>query len=323
MSYTEEWAAAEARVESREKGVEPPPVAEETSVEEQGEPAEQKEEPPPAAAEAEAEEEEAEPEGKPKPSDWVAFRKHKKRLAAREAELEKKAAAKEAELAGKVDALAKQAAERLAPLDEARKAIESGDFDALAAALGKASGQEISTWNDLNKLVVQRFASPEYDQVLKLKREQENLRRELQEKQRREQMTATQAQQEQARANYMRELTEELGASEDDAVKAFAADQSFVRAVFSEQSAAYNQQAGTTITVDEAAKRAIAKARASYDELHKIFGDQAPNPEAPAATRRKPRTVPNRRAVEASPTKQFATEAELRKHFIQRLEAGT
>ncbi len=301
----------ESSPEDDENGIE----AEETSTEEKkADPDTEVEESKP---DEKSDEEEETPKEKPTHRDWIALRKARQQLAAREKAMEER-----------VNALAGKAAERLAPFQRIADALEAGDWDALAAEISSAKNLDFKSWNDLNGHIVKRFASPEHVEILRLRRAQEERDKRDAERETSAKNQAAEAQQAQRRSAYVTELTEELKGSSDETIAAAAEDKEFAHAVYQEQAKAWDNATGTTISAETAAKRALAKARKNYERLSALFGDRAPNPEKRSPGTKNPRvgstrTIPTRRAVQAAAGDETATVDQLIRTFGKKLRQST
>lgn len=267
--------------------------------------------------EAKPDEEEEEPQKKPSHRDWIALRKARQQLAAREKAMEER-----------VNALAGKAADRLAPFQRIADALESDDWDAFASEVAKAKNLEFKSWNELNGHIVKRFASPEHVEILRLRRAQEDRDKRDAERETSAQKQAQEAQQAQRRTEYIAELTEELKGSGDETIAAAAEDKEFAQAVYQEQAKAWDNATGTTISAETAAKRALAKARKNYERLGALFGDREPNPAKRSPGTKNPRvgstrTIPTRRAVQAAAGDETATLDQLIRTFGKQLRRGS
>lgn len=190
----------------------------------------------------------------------------------------------------------------------AKKALEDGDFDGFAQALG------YDDWRKLNSETLKRFQSPEYQRVQNLERQlKERTEREARERAEAQRASQQRAEQEQ-REQYIGSLEGELAATGDAALTELGKDPAFRRAVFDVQQREWD--GSETVSVEEAARQALQSARSAYDRLHKIFGGQAalqpegasaPAPRSgsasvqPGARRRASRSVTHAQAAEASP----------------------
>lgn len=274
-------------------------------------------------SEEESEEDLEKKPGKPKVSEWVSLRREKQKIRERREKADAEIAAREQQLTARIDELAAKAATRFEPLQEAAKALADGDWDTLAKALGKASKTQLESWNDLNTHVAKRYASPEYSEVRRLRAEQEEYRKSEEQRRQQQEQQATQARQAQERQRYVADLATQLKDSADPAIKAAMSFEGFAQDVYQEQARAWDAKAQRTISVDEAAQRALKRARGIYDRLHKVFGDQAPNPaKLPAGGQRKHRTVSQRKAVGASPTGEFKDDREAIEWGIREMQAA-
>lgn len=180
-----------------------------------------------------------------------------------------------------LDARAAKLAEREALVGELlpenlAAAFERGDYDKIAAKLGHKD------WASLTDAAIRAKTSPEHRAALKAAEEVADLRRQLEE-QRAVTERSAREQHEQARAaQFDRALSETLSASADPAIAGLTADPAFRQAVTSYMVDRYNQD-GTELPAEEAAAAIVARARASYEQLAKVFrgGGAAPVVNAP------------------------------------------
>lgn len=271
----------------------------------------------PAKAKVETEDDATEAEdgadGAVTPGERVKWRERKRK--------EREQLARErADFESRANEVIQQVRERGQVIETFARALESGDWDAAAKAVGRES------WNALNKEVIERHQNPAYKRVLELERRdrerEENARRQNEEREVRER----QAKQQQARDQYLSELGKTLTEHDDERVSALAQeDPDFVRYLFSLHVA----QARRAGEVDEqgALDDALAYVEKKYQTLHKIFGGQAASqPELPArdgqapakSARKRPTTVSRSKAVDAGPPREM-TDAEWRAHFSREL----
>lgn len=324
QSFDEVFAAAVEDAEKMEAAQGAPEESDDDGVQDEGSEGDQ-------AAEAEgqvdddsdeSEEELEKKPGKPKVSEWVSLRREKQKIRERREKADAEIAAREQQLTARIDELAAKAATRFEPLQEAAKALADGDWDTLAKALGRASKTQLESWNDLNTHVAKRYASPEYSEVRRLRAEQEEYRKSEEQRRKQQEQQAAQARQAQERQRYVADLATQLKDSADPAIKAMSFE-GFAQDVYQEQARAWDAKAQRTISVDEAAQRALKRARGIYDRLHRVFGDQAPNPaKLPAGGQRKHRTVSQRKAVGASPTGEFKDDREAIEWGIREMQAA-
>lgn len=191
--------------------------------------------------------------------------------------------------------------QRLAPLAEVAKAIEHGDFDAIASGLGKWLGNEdVKDWNTLNSEALKAIQSPVYKKMRDLERRQEQERRERDEQAQnaRQQYESQRAQAQ--RREWIDNITDELSGDDDPAVSALIdARPEVSQMVFSIQKSHYDETDGEVITPRKALERVVANVKQDLEfwttflEEHaeasrfvrKITGAKAPaakgNQEAP------------------------------------------
>lgn len=230
------------------------------------------------------------------------------------------------------EALKNAEAAALAKIDEARKsfdgdltrardlttAIESGDPNALAKALGRKD------WNELQEHFLSHQADPNYKRVLELEewkrsQEQERERAQAEAKQREEHQARAQAQHE-----YKVGLSTRMKGSKDPLIAAMAEDPLFVNAIFSIQSAHYDGSG--TIEPEQAAKLVqrgqtqslVDHMKLLYERLGKAFGAQAPA-EPPPPPQKLKKSPPPPGTPRPSKIEKRLNGAEWREHFSRRL----
>lgn len=218
----------------------------------------------------------------------------------------------------------------------AKRALDAGDFDGFAKALGAAD------WNEINSRVINQFADPNYRKLQELERRERE--REAQAQKQREEQTRLQAAQEEARARaeYQQQLAASMAESEDPFVAAMHDDPAFVAAVFNIQRDHWD--GAETISVEEAVRLKprnggsplIEQLRTLYSKLSKagVFNDGDASP--PAAERREtgtrdaqrpakkspPTTISQKDASEAASPRTFKSEADFMRYANEQLEAA-
>ena len=142
-------------------------------------------------------------------------------------------------------------------LEAFREAAQSGDWDGLAKALGKAG------WEELNKEVFASFQDPSYRRVRELERwkaEQENISLEIEKKRSTEAQAAAA---EREYANYLQHLSSEMSSSDNELTRELARDQEFLSAVFQHQWDERDPATGTTISVADAVDSVLNSMRSN------------------------------------------------------------
>lgn len=144
--------------------------------------------------------------------------------------------------------------QKLAPLMDAAKAVEVGDFDGIAQAIGKFLGNEdVKDWKALNSEALKAIQSPMYKRMRDLERQREDDRKTQAETQaqlaRVEQERTEKAQVEQWHLT----ITDELSDDEDPAVQALIkAKPDFAARVYAIQKAHYHKNDGDILPAREA-----------------------------------------------------------------------
>lgn len=232
---------------------------------------------------------------------------------------------------------------------QAQRAIEAGDYDAFAKALGRAD------WNALNTEVIARFADPNYKRMREL--ESWKTQQEEQAQRARAEAEARAKQDEESRVvtSYKADLSAQMAQSADPLIAAFADDPSFVQAIFDVQKNEYDGY--NTVTPEEAIRLRpneggsplLDHMRQLYSRLEKAFragqivhettqvvAPQAapPKPEPAAAQaaagsnrdasvpvrQSKPTTsIPQRKATEAAAPAKFKDDRSFMKYAEQRM----
>ena len=222
------------------------------------------------------------------PSDRISWENAKKRqeegLAAREAKV------KEAE-AGVSSSPRVQKAESIL------KAIEEGDPDGFASAVGKKN------FNEFQEEFIKRLADPNYSKLKELEQWKESQSKaEEDRKKKTEELQKTQEYKQQRQA-YLNDLVEKSKTSTDPVVAAMHDDPLFVDAIFRIQQQQYKASGERILPPEEALDKAVQGAKQPFraelkqlaEKLAKAFGLTAPT--APAATEAKPKRVAPRTAV--------------------------
>ncbi len=184
-----------------------------------------------------------------------------------------------------------------------QEAIDNNDLDGVARAIGRGS------WNELTDEAFRRQMSPEHKELMELRRQRAEGER-IRKQQAAEAETAARAREaHMQRQKYEKELASQIGALKDPVLAAFADDPMFVQGVMHYQQQEWDGE--ETISVQEAAKKALADAQAVHDKLSKRLGARAaPKPETQVPTseatnaeqqrRKSPKNVSQREASDAS-----------------------
>lgn len=246
------------------------------------------------------------------------FRKWKDGQKAKYSQLEQELAKKQAELEqlhGSKLTEAEKAAQ--AKLQEAEtevefsrnfiKALEEGDYEAVAAMAGHKD------WNELQQSVIAKFADPNYKELQELKKwkkseeeartkaEKERTEREAEAKRKKEEETKEfqrrqeiEARQQQLAA-YHKQLAEKMAASDDPLTRVMSSDPQYIAAIVRIQQENWDPDTESTVSAEQAAKMA-AKGTSStlmgeleglYKRLSEVFAGQA-SASAPAKAAEKP-----------------------------------
>lgn len=161
--------------------------------------------------------------------------------------------------------------------EELRQAHERNDFDAVAQALGAKN------MKDLNERYFKAIQNPQYQEIIRLREEQEQRKKEEAEQK------AEAARQEAARkrdeliAQHKQDLASKLE-SMPSFGKAFASDPVFVDTVYAIQERNWDPVAQETLSEEEAALEAFESVKVTYQNLKKLL-EGAPRrsePETPA-----------------------------------------
>lgn len=179
------------------------------------------------------------------------------------------------------------------PLAKAKSAIESGDFDGFATALG------YTDWNTMQGEALQAVQSPVYKRMRALEKEREAERAQL--AQQREEYQKQQAQQAQAQEiqNWKANLRDECLSDEDPAVAELVeARPQIVDALFAIQQQHYHQSGGDLLPARDTVLQFCENVRTDFEfwapliEANpELFGSQA------ASAKAKPAAQPVRAAV--------------------------
>lgn len=223
-TVSEEEAAAQideaAKVAAKPKGAK--------NVKQEAAPAEAEGETPETGADAESEEEASETEEesakREAKSDKKLSPKESRELIKQRIALNERMQRKEARLNQQFqqrEAQLQQAAARVQPLFKALQAIENGDFDGIAKALGEAAGDaSISDWNALNATALQNMQSPVYKQMRKLEAQQRERDAQLAQERQAAAQQKAEAERIAAANEWKKDLAAEVTSDEDPAVAA-------------------------------------------------------------------------------------------------------
>ncbi len=179
-------------------------------------------------------------------------------------------------------------APRFDKLGAFEKAVEEGDHEAMAKAAG------FDSYDKLQEHIIALKADPAYRRLRALESQVETDRREKREREERDAKAAEereakaaqeaeQAKNNEARSNYMRDLSKTMSQSTDPLVKAMHDDPSFVSAIFRVQQEHYDGE--KTITPEQALRTAargtsapiMAELRKLHDRLAPIFSTPQPS----------------------------------------------
>lgn len=197
----------------------------------------------------------------------------------------------------------------------ALECFEKGDFDGVASAL---AGEKVS-WKDLQGKAMQRLLSPEHRRIRELEEREQERERAAQQERAAAAEQARRAEIAEAQQQHRSMLTQEMGSSENAALKALSKQPMFVQAIMEIQGDCYRR--GDALPTPEQALSMnyggaplIDNARALWQSLCEAFGNPAPSPqeadkkagnrsaEDSARTGRKPKTVTRNGATEVSET---------------------
>lgn len=230
-----------------------------------------KPEPPPAAASAD------EPV---KPSERAEFREYKRQqrelIAKERAELEKQ----KQEFTG-------THGERLTKAESILKAIEAGDPEGFAQAVGTKD------FNEFQESFIKRLADPNYKELRELQKWREDQQKQAEQQKKDQETQEANRQRAELRSKWLGDLTEKGKTSKDRVAQAMADDPMFLNVVFEIQKAHWDDSSKSTVSLEEAIDRGLPghkttlreELKALYDRLGKAFGEP---PALAAANGRKP-----------------------------------
>lgn len=172
------------------------------------------------------------------------------------------------------------------------KAIESGDFDAVAVAAGRKD------WQSLQQEMLDRVSDPTYKQMVELqnwKEQQEKQEQERQQqwKRQQEQHQEQLAQQEQQKVErtYKDSLSAQMATSKDPIVAAMHDDPVFVESIFQYQRKHFDAETATAPSPEALIRRDEGGVRTAIEKLYTRLGKALGAPSTP----------PARQEAEASP----------------------
>lgn len=199
---------------------------------------------------------------------WEAFghQSRKARAAAEKREAEVR------EAHARVEQMAGGLAQRFGRFAEAEKAYQAGDLDrAMQLAFNEG-------FDAVNKRAIAQMANqdPRVSQI-QAELQAERRQRELERQQWQQNQEAQRL--EQAREQYVADLSSQLASLEDERITAAVeAEPEFVRRVFAIQAKHYRPASDSTIPTEEAAALALQEMEAEYARRAKIFGGGSPSP---------------------------------------------
>lgn len=172
------------------------------------------------------------------------------------------------------------------------KAIEAGDFDAVAVAAGRKD------WQSLQQEMLDRVSDPTYKQLIEMQKWKEQKEQEEQQRQQhwqrqqeeqREQ--AAQQEQRQHEATYKGQLSQMMASSKDPIVAAMHDDPVFVESIFQYQRKHFDAETATAPSPEALIRRDEGGVRTAIEKLYSRLGKALGAPSAP----------PAREEAEASP----------------------
>jgi hypothetical protein len=172
------------------------------------------------------------------------------------------------------------------------KAVEAGDFDGAAAAMGRKD------WQSLQQEMLDRVSDPTYKQMVELqnwKEQQEKQEQERQQqwKRQQEEQREQQAQQEQRQVEttYKGQLSQMMAASKDPIVAAMHDDPVFIESIFQYQRKHFDPETATAPSPEALIRRDEGGVRTAIEKLYTRLGKALGAPSTP----------PAREAAEESP----------------------
>lgn len=202
-------------------------------------------------------------------------------------------------------------ADKFSQAEQLASAIEDSDHDKIAELMGHKS------WMELNRSFAHKAQSPQYKEMQALKKkiaeqeaQAEARQKRLQEEQRAQAESAK-------RTEYAEDVRSYLADGEDDTLAHLSSDPRFIETIIYHQEQAFDGR--ETISVTEAADLALRDMRAAYEGMSRYLGHQTASEEsempadeaivesmpargenAKPTRRRKPKTVSQKQAIEAS-----------------------
>lgn len=270
------WEAAQAEIggiseeEDIKAGLMAPPKADEPAAEAEAKEAPKAKEKP---AKAKAEPKEEEPEEKDLGGgvrDLVRERmKLRQKAEAREREFSAYIAQKEAKVA--------ELAQKYAPHQALGEAVDAGDFEGIAQAIAKITGNPaIKDWKTLNDEALKAAQSPGiYREVRRLRAEREEERRQQGEQQKAWQAQQQQRERAEMEKQWVSNIEEELGDAEDAGLKGLLEAGDGIAASIYAVQAEHHQKEGEILPTEEAAEKLLKVVYEKWEswrdfwELHK------------------------------------------------------
>jgi len=164
-------------------------------------------------------------------------------------------------------------ASEFAPLHDCMKAIEAGDFDGIAKALGAAmKDPELTDWSKLNTAALQAVQSPVYKRMRQLERVQQERDAEAQRQREQYETSQRQAAQQAEIAAWKTNLAEELTTSDEPLFAEIIEKRpQMVDALFSIQQAHFDPVSGETLSAADAGAELLKNVRADFKFWSELF----------------------------------------------------
>jgi hypothetical protein len=156
--------------------------------------------------------------------------------------------------------------QKLEPLMRAARALESGDFDGIAKALGEHLGNpEVVDWNTFNSEALKATQSPVYKKMRDLERRQAEDAKAREQQQEANRRAYSEQQQAQELANWKRNIAAELSADDDPAIPAMIESRpELVDSLHAIQRAHYHETRGDILSPRDAAVKLLKNVRNDF-----------------------------------------------------------
>lgn len=212
-----------------------------------------------------------------------------------------------------------------APFHQARELYKSGDYD---AAFKAAFGEDAADYQ--RKIITQRVGkNPEIEALKAELKERDRVQAEREQRQREEAEEADRTRQIHA---YLDDTQKQCAASEDPAIRKYAARPAFIQRIYAIQKSSYDEASNTLMPLQQAAEMARDEILDSLQQwsVDEPTGASPANaarasapPATPPAAKAPARALKQTQAAEATGTPQKLTDAQKKAKYARLMEQAT